>query len=134
MHEAELKRNEESVQKSSAKITELEKPLEIAPHAKTWGNLLPDLSSHFEDARSALDEFCDAHRQALKSVKTQDSEVRQQNEKRADELRVKHEGLDEKEEKLREREESLMEREEKLREGMKKLREGVKKLRDREAW
>ena len=102
MHVAELERIEESVQKSSAKIVRLEGYLaHRASFTTRWASPLAEISSLFKDAQSALDEFCGAHRQAVKSVKTQDGEVRQQNKERADELRAKHEGLDEKEEKLR---------------------------------
>ena len=121
MHEAERKRNEESVQKGSAKITELDERLKIAPHGEFRYQPSPRTSKMLDQL---LDELCDAHRPAVESVKARESEVSRQGEERADELRAKHEGLDEREEKPREREQKLKEAEEKLKGGVRELRKG----------
>ena len=128
LNEVELKRIEESVQKGSAKIAELGLWLANGESFTTWANPLPEISSHFKDARSALDQLCDAHRQAVESVKTQESKVQQQNNKRAEELRAEKVAVDARAEKLNESEEKL---DEKLKELEEKLDEKLKELKEK---
>lgn len=134
---AEIKRIEESVNKGSAKIAELVYMLENGAQTTRWENPLPEVSSHLNDARSALDQLCNAHRQAIESVKAQENKVLQQNKERAEELRAKQVSLDEREErleKLEERQKVLDEKEERLEKKLEEVneRKGRQKQKDEE--
>lgn len=128
---AEIKRIEESVNKGSAKIAELENWLANGPNRSRWENPLPEISSHFNDARSALDQLCNAHRQAIESVKAQENKVLQQNKERAEELRAKQVSLDEREERLEKLEEKMKERQKVLDEKEERLEKKLEEVNER---